>query len=143
MSNWHYNGEILADVPESIPEGAVGFVYIITRIDSGRKYIGKKLLKFSRTKVVKGKKKKMLVESDWKTYFGSNSELLTELAEVGPDQYKRDIIKFCFSKSECNYEETRHIMEHRALFSDDYYNSWVTVKVTKSHIKSALKKNLF
>lgn len=143
MNHWHYNGEILADVPESIPEGAVGFVYIITRIDSGRKYIGKKLLKFSRTKVVKGKKKKLQVESDWKTYFGSNSELNEELAVIGPESYKREIIKFCFSKSECNYEETRYIMEHRAIFSDDYYNSWVTMKVTKSHIKSALKKNLF
>lgn len=34
-------------------------------------------------------------------------------------------------------------MEERALFSDDYYNEWVSFRVTKKHIASALKKNIF
>lgn len=58
MSDWSLNG---ASVDE-LPEKAVGFIYKITRLDTGRKYIGKKLLQFRRTKQVKGVKKKMMVE---------------------------------------------------------------------------------
>jgi len=83
------------------------------------------------------------VESDWLTYFGSNDVLKAEVAELGADKFKREILKFCYSKSECNYEETRLIFEHRAIMSDTYYNNWVTCKVTKTHIYSALKKNKF
>lgn len=139
MSDWLFLGQPV-DEP---PLNAVGFIYRIERLDTGRKYIGKKLLQFKRTKQVKGVKKKMMVTSDWKTYYGSNHELIDEVASLGEDKFKREIIKFCYQKQECNYEETRYIMEERALFSDDYYNHWCTMKVTKAHIMSALKKNLF
>ncbi len=46
------------DTPvETLPEECVGFVYLITNNLSGRKYIGKKLAKFSKTtyKIVKQK----------------------------------------------------------------------------------------
>ena len=46
------------DTPvETLPEECVGFVYLITNNLSGRKYIGKKLAKFSKTtyKTVKQK----------------------------------------------------------------------------------------
>lgn len=65
-NDWLLNG-VPVDEP---PEKAVGFVYRITRLDTGRQYIGKKLLQFRRTKQVKGVKKKMTVESDWKVYWG-------------------------------------------------------------------------
>jgi len=54
MSDWVYNGSNITEAPE----GAIGFVYLVTRLDTGRKYIGKKLLTFMKTKVVKGKKKR-------------------------------------------------------------------------------------
>jgi len=40
---------------EVLPEDCVGYVYLITNLVTGRKYIGKKLAKFSKTtyKVVK------------------------------------------------------------------------------------------
>lgn len=66
-AGWFFNGTEFSTEP---PDGSVGFIYMITRLDSGRKYIGKKLLKFSRTKTIAGKKKKMTVDSDWKTYYG-------------------------------------------------------------------------
>lgn len=136
---WLLNGNPVGEPPA----GAVGYIYRITRLDTGRQYLGKKLLQFSRTKQVKGVKKKMLVEQDWKTYYGSNQELQDEVAALGADKFKRDIIKFCFQKQECNYEETRYIMEERAMFSDAYYNAWVSFRVTKKHVQSALKKNSF
>ena len=92
MSDWSLNG-VTVDEP---PEKAVGFIYRITRLDTGRKYIGKKLLQFRRTKQVKGVKKKVLVESDWKTYYGSNQTVKDEVAALGEDKFKREIIKFCF-----------------------------------------------
>ena len=135
--DWIFNGN--TDI--EIPDKAVGFIYKITRLDTGRHYIGKKLLQFRRTKQVKGVKKRVTVESDWKTYYGSNQVLKDEVAALGEAGFKREIIKFCFSKSECNYEETRYIMEERAMFSDAYYNEWVSFRVTKKHISSAIKKN--
>ena len=83
------------------------------------------------------------MESDWLTYFGSNDVLKAEVAELGDSKFKREILKFCYSKSECNYEETRLIFEHRAIMSDNYYNNWVSCKITKKHVYSALKKNKF
>lgn len=139
MSDWLFNGNPVDEPPEK----QVGFIYRITRLDTGRQYIGKKLLQFKRTKQVKGVKKKMMVESDWKTYFGSNQTLKDEVALLGTNKFKREIIKFCYSKSECNYEETRYIMEERAMFSDDYYNEWFSCKITKKHVMSAVKKNPF
>ena len=57
--SWLYENTLI----ESLPEDCVGFVYLITNKQSGRRYIGKKLAKFSRTtyRVVKlknGKKKR-------------------------------------------------------------------------------------
>ena len=139
MSNtsWRFNDSVLTQPPD----GAIGFVYLITRLDTGRKYIGKKLLKFSRTKTINGKKKRHTIDSDWQTYYGQNTELQQDVKEFGTQNFSRDILKFCYSKSECNYEETRLIFEHRALMTDDYYNSWVQCKITKSHVSSAVKKN--
>jgi hypothetical protein len=129
---------------EVIPEGAVGFIYQIENTSNGKFYIGKKLFKFKKTKVLKGKKKRSEVESDWKTYYGSNKTLVEDIKNLGSTStIKRRILKLCYSKTECNYEETRYIMEHRALFKDNYYNDWVTFKVTRKHVESALKKNLF
>jgi hypothetical protein len=127
----------------SSPDKAIGFIYLITRIDTGRKYVGKKLLTFRRTKTVSGKKKKVNVESDWKDYYGSNEELKTEVKELGESLFKREILYFCFSKSECNYLETFEIFSRNALLSEDYYNHWVTCRITKKHVYSALKKNDF
>ena len=139
VSDWLLNGKPVDEPPDK----AIGFLYRITRLDTGRQYLGKKLLQFRRTKQVKGVKKKMMVESDWKVYWGQNQTVKAEVATLGADKFKREIIKFCFQKQECNYEETRYIMEERAMFSEDYYNQWFTVRVTKKHIQSALKKNLF
>ena len=52
---WFFNNEL---VDESILDQYVGFVYKITRISDGKSYIGKKLLKSRRTKILKGKKKR-------------------------------------------------------------------------------------
>jgi len=111
-----------------------GFVYIITHTPTNRQYIGKKFFTKSKTRQVKGKKKKSRVSSDWLTYWGSNTALQEEIKINGEDAYKREILYLCKSRSECSYWETFEIFHRHALLSDQYYNSWVTCKIHKSHV---------
>ena len=128
---WIYKGQLL---DESTLDKYVGFVYIITNNTNQKKYIGKKLLKRKRTKQIKGKKKHFLVDSDWKVYYGSNRELNVDVIQLGEKYFTREILRLCSSKGECNYFEAKYQFEHDVLERDDYYNSWITVKVSKSHL---------
>jgi len=122
-------------IDETILDDYVGFVYCITNLIDNKKYIGKKLLKFRRTKVVKGKKKKILVESDWKKYWGSNKNLIADVEKLGEDKFAREILKFCKSKGECNYYESKLQFERAVLETDTYYNDWIMCKIHRSHVK--------
>ena len=130
---WYYEESALID--ESVLEPYVGFVYQITNVTSGRKYIGKKLLKFRKSKQVKGKRKKFLVDSDWRDYWGSNKTLISDVQTFGEVSFKREILRLCKSKGECNYFEAKLQFQLLALESDDYYNDWIMVKVHRSHLK--------
>ena len=115
-------------------EGYFGFVYLITHNPTGRKYIGKKFFTKAGTRQIKGKKKKIRKTSDWETYWGSNTELQAEVTKNGEEQYTREILHLCKSRSECSYMETFEIFNRHALLSDSYYNAWVTCKIHKSHV---------
>ena len=130
-------------IVETLPEDCVGFVYIITNIISGRKYIGKKLAKFSKTtyKIVKlkngTKKKKKIrgkIDSDWREYYGSSPALSKDIAELGSENFTREILFYCKSKSECSYIEAREQFNHKVLESNDWYNGHIQVRVHGSHI---------
>ena len=132
---------------ETLPEDCVGFVYLITNTVSGRKYIGKKLAKFSKTtyRVVKlkngNKKRKKIrskIDSDWQTYYGSNDELNQDVQTLGSDKFTREILYYCTSKSQCSYIEAREQFRHQVLESDAYYNGQISVRVHGSHIKNKL-----
>lgn len=136
---WYYQGTVVNELPED----CVGFVYLITNTESGRKYIGKKLAKFSKTtyKVVKlkngNKKKKKIrgkVESDWQTYYGSNIELNQDVGKLGTDKFTREILYYCKSKAETSYIEAREQFDRKVLESKDYYNGHIQVRVHGSHI---------
>ena len=128
---WHYNG---VEFTEDLIDKSFGFVYCITNLSSGRKYIGKKFFTKSKTRQVKGKKKKSRVSSDWLTYWGSNEVLKEEVKQNREDAYTREILHLCKSRSECSYWETFEIFYRHALLSEQYYNSWVTCKIHKSHV---------
>jgi hypothetical protein len=74
---------------ETVPDDAYGYVYLITNTATNRKYIGKKLFWFRRTKVVKGKKKRLKVESDWKDYWSSSDEVKADVEKHGADSFIR------------------------------------------------------
>ena len=115
-------------------EGYFGFVYLITHNPTGRKYIGKKFFTKAGTRQIKGKKKKIRKTSDWESYWGSNAELQAEVTKNGEEQYTREILHLCKSRSECSYKETFEIFNRHALLSESYYNAWVTCKIHKSHV---------
>lgn len=132
---------------ETLPEDCVGFVYLITNKLSGRKYIGKKLAKFSKTtyKVVKlkngNKKRKKIrskIESDWQLYYGSNDQLNQDILALGADNFTREILFYCNSKATCSYIEAREQFNHRVLESDDYYNGQIVCRIHGSHIKNKI-----
>jgi len=128
---------------ETLPEDCIGFVYLITNNLTGRKYIGKKLAKFSRTtyKVVKqknGKKRRKKirtkVDSDWRDYYGSSPELTADITKLGTQNFSREILYYCTSKAACSYIEAREQFSRRVLESTDYYNGHIQVRVHGSHI---------
>ncbi len=132
---------------ENLPEDCVGFVYIITNQLSGRKYIGKKLAKFSKTtvKTVKfknGNKRKRKIrskiDSDWRDYYGSSPELQKDIEQLGAENFTREILYYCKSKAECSYIEAREQFARHVLESDEYYNGIINCRIHGSHIKGKL-----
>jgi hypothetical protein len=132
---------------EQLPEDCVGFVYLITNNVTGRKYIGKKLAKFSKTtyKVVKlkngNKKRKKIkskIDSDWQLYYGSNDQLNRDILALGADNFTREILFYCGSKAECSYVEAREQFAHKVLESDEWYNGQIVCRIHGSHIKGKI-----
>lgn len=130
---WYYEDR---EIEESDLEGFIGFVYKITNLKNNKAYIGKKLLKKTRTKKVAGKKrrKKVVTDSDWKLYYGSNEELKNDIKELGEQSFRREILKLCKTKGSVNYWELKYQILNEVLESDSWYNSWIYVRVHKSHI---------
>lgn len=126
---WFYNNEYFDTVGDY-----VGFVYLITNQINNRKYIGKKNFYFSKTKILKGKKKRYKVESDWLDYYGSNKELAADIESLGKENFKREILRLCKSKGEFSYFEAKYQFDANVLESDEYYNSWIMCRVHKKHL---------
>jgi hypothetical protein len=113
---------------------AYGYVYIITNLTNNRKYIGKKFFTKASYKTVKGKRKKIRKSSDWLSYYGSNKELQEDVKTLGENNFHREILHLCRSRSECSYRETFEIFSRGALLTEDWYNAWVTCKIHKAHV---------
>ena len=132
---WVYNNKIF----EEVPANAYGYVYLITNNLTGKKYIGKKLFWFKKTKVVKGKRKRLKVESDWREYWSSSDEVKADVKSFGENNFTREILHICQNKGMCNYLEAREQMDRRVLESSNYYNAQIQCRVHRTHIKEVIK----
>jgi hypothetical protein len=136
---WIYNNKEIIDLPDDV----IGFVYLITNTSNDKKYIGKKLAKFAKTrykmhtqkngKRVK-KKIRSYVDSDWKTYYGSSEALAKDIELLGHSYFQREILRMCYSKAECSYYEAKEQFYNGVLETADWYNAQISVRVHKKNI---------
>jgi len=137
---WLYKNKEIKTL-EDFPKDAFGFVYKITHLPTGKIYIGKKNLQTFRNvklgkkeliklkeerklKKIQGRspsKKLVIKESDWKTYCGSNKEII-EIRKKGKlEDFKREILLICFNKKLLTYFETKYLFLEEVLENGDKY----------------------
>jgi hypothetical protein len=129
---WLLNNEIVENI-DQFPSGTIGFIYKITNIKTGKFYIGKKILENKIKKPLTKKeslqwdkpgripKKKVVIkESNWESYFGSCKPLLEDVKVLGKENFKREIIRICESKKEMSYYEVYYQFEYKVLHVDSY-----------------------
>ena len=123
---WLYKNKEINSI-EDMPADTFGFVYLVTHTPSGKKYLGKKQLISNRTlPPLKGTKRKRKVqkESDWKTYYGSQTEV-KQLVKESKDmlEFVREIRIFASTKKQLTYFETKLQFVNEVLENDEYLNS--------------------
>ena len=123
---WLYKNKEINSI-EDMPADTFGFVYLVTHTPSGKKYLGKKQLIANRTlPPLKGQKKKRKIqkESDWKTYYGSQTEV-KQLVKESQDmlEFVREISIFASTKKQLTYFETKLQFVNEVLENDEYLNS--------------------
>jgi hypothetical protein len=149
---WHsLNGDLkYYNSIEDFEEGTIGFVYKITHIPSKKSYIGKKNLYTERNvklgvkelknlPITRGRtpsKKKVIAESNWKIYYGSNKEF-TDFVKLYPkEEFKREILHICKSKKELTYYEMRYQFVNDVLLDPLSFNSNVAGKFFRKDLET-------
>jgi hypothetical protein len=129
---WFYKDEEVNFISD-MPEGVVGYVYIITNLTKGKQYVGKKLLYSEQRKKLtqkelkeitdkrKSKYKQVIKESNWREYTGSSKELNEDIKNG--DKIFKEILHYCFSKRELTYREENYQHKLDVLEDENYYNS--------------------
>ena len=134
---WLYQGKVIESI-EQMPEGVFGFVYLIIHGPTGKKYIGKKQLMSARTlPPLKGerKKRKVIKESNWISYHGSQAEIKELVKTSTPEDFTRRILRYCFTKKELTYREIEEQVLHKVLEDDDFLNSNILGKFYRKDLK--------
>lgn len=136
LSNWIYQGKEIIDESD-VPEGMVGFVYLITNNVTGRKYIGRKILTSTTRKPPKKgetRRKKVVKSSNWQNYFGSSEEMIQSVLTYGKESFTREIVRFCKSKTEMAYYECKEIFALDALIKEEFINKWITCQINGKNL---------
>jgi hypothetical protein len=142
-ATWSYQGRVITSI-EDMPEGTYGFIYEVIYKPTDTRYIGKKVLYFERNKRLGKKalealkeeradkglrgrvplKQKVVTESDWMSYFGSQKEILALSKEdnTGKNWEKR-ILQFVSSKKLLTYYETKYLFKNGIL--EDKYSTHI------------------
>ena len=130
--SWSYKGKEFDEF--CIPEGGVGFIYIMTAIIDGKSvaYIGKKNF-FANIKKPMGKKALAMstdkrlkkytreLKPDFMKYYSSN-KILKDAHKAGVT-IKREILMICYSAMELTYQEVKHQFKYEVLEKEEYLNA--------------------
>jgi hypothetical protein len=139
--SWVYQGKEFNQ--DSIPENAVGFIYIMTAIIEGKSvaYIGKKNF-FANIKRPMGKKALAMttdkrlkkytreLKPDFMNYYSSNKTLKD--AHKAGVMIKREILRICYSQTELTYQEAKALFVEEVLENDMYLNQNILGKFYKT-----------
>ena len=134
-ATWVYQGRVITSIKD-MPEGTYGFIYEVIYKPTDVRYIGKKVLYFERNKRLGKKalaalreerskqglrgrvpiKQKIITESDWKDYFGSQKEIVTLSKEDNAgENWEKRILEFVPNKKLLTYYETKHLFKNDVL----------------------------
>ena len=143
VPSWTYQGRLITDISD-MPKDTYGFIYEVRYKPNDTRYIGKKVLFFERnkrlgkkalealreerkTKGIGGRvplKQKVITESDWKDYFGSQKEIvaLAKKDQLG-ENWEKKILDFVPNKKLLTYYETKHLFINNVL--EDSYSAHI------------------
>jgi hypothetical protein len=119
---WLYEGCEINTLSD-LPEGVVGFVYLLVH-QSGKKYIGKKSIQSKKTlPPLKGtkRKRKVVKESDWMSYYGSNGEVKQMIKDGKSNEFIRYILEFGYTPKHLTYLETKYLFKYEVLEHGDLF----------------------
>lgn len=129
---WLYKGKEIHELSD-MPEDVFGFIYEVTHLPTGRKYLGKKQLISVTTKALgkkelalltdkrASKKKVVKKESDWKTYYGSHSEIKQLIKEGKQSEFSREILIFTPNKKLHTYYENKFLFMKEVIEPNSNY----------------------
>ena len=130
--SWRYKNKEIKDIAD-LPKDTIGFVYVIKNMNTDECYIGKKILLHKKTRPpLKGYKRKRVsyVDSNWKTYTGSN----TETKKWDLEDCSREIVHLCFNRTMMSYYETKLQFQLNALEDDKFLNDNILGKFYEAKI---------
>ena len=139
---WIYEGKEFKPDDELL-NSHVGFVYLVTEKETGRKYIGKKYFWKPKTLPITKKRKRRIrtkVHSDWMDYCGSSEQVKSLVEESGIDAFNREILRLCKSKGDCSYYEAKYQFQYEVLESTEFYNEFIGCKIHSRHLSVNMKK---
>jgi len=135
--SWLWNGMPIDEIPDEYES----FVYLMTNKITKKQYIGFKMAITKTTKTINGKRKKITIESDWKTYYSSSHDVLVDVGKYGRGNFVREIIMLCPNKSvgkyyEAYYQFTKNVLTENKKY---YYNGIVNVRLNNKILKDFSK----
>ena len=134
-ATWTHQGRVITSIKD-MPEGTYGFIYEVIYKPTDVRYIGKKVLYFERNKKLGKKalkllqeerakqglrgrtptKQKVITESDWKDYFGSQKEIVALAKKDNSSKsWEKRILEFVPNKKLLTYYETKHLFKNNVL----------------------------
>ena len=143
LGHWHLREGLTlpVDFEENPP---LGFIYKVTDKVNNKWYIGqKKITKVEKRPPLKGKvrKRKIVKQTDWKTYTSSCNTLKFEILQRPKEEFDFEILHFVDCKWMLSYVELWYQMQMEAMFDSNSYNGIVNVRLSKfDSMKEAIKE---